>query len=365
MEPSTPPSTEPVCDSPGDVNSYDVLCGRGGGTNSQIGNRRFRKLVQEFQPIYLLARRKEKPLLARTIVLIIRKRGGRFLKKDEETGELYEVGDDKAEAKTSQALREGLDVRATKSAASSLLDKKKKKKQEENEASADKAAPDASKSPGGASVSSSSESNTPVKAEEQKDSDKDASARSNNGRSRSPQVGERRTERPPKADSPPSLPNLHGQQDSSSKDGSSSSAGPSGGSPTNAPPSPEQIQFRKRRRMRSTDGVEPMPSTGNGCGSGLNPFSGDKLFPDFCPPRADLHRASSPANFHHVDHDDDPMEVGTTPIPANAGKFADDDIRFEHDTPGASSAAGCAGIALDMMTGAAAGSFCLGPRQWR
>jgi len=56
----------------------------GGGTNSQVGNRRFRKLVQDFHPIYLLARRKEKPLLARTIVLIIRKRGGRFLKKDED-----------------------------------------------------------------------------------------------------------------------------------------------------------------------------------------------------------------------------------------------------------------------------------------
>jgi len=38
----------------------------------------------------------------------------------------YEVEDSKVEAKTSQALREGLDVRATKSAANSLMDKKKK-----------------------------------------------------------------------------------------------------------------------------------------------------------------------------------------------------------------------------------------------
>ena len=115
-------------------------------TNSQIGNRRFRKLVQEFQPTYLLARRKEKPLLARSIVLIIRKRGGRFLKKDDDTGELYEVGDTKAEAKTSQALREGLDVRATKSAASSLLEKKKKKQQEEAQEAAEAAAAAASES---------------------------------------------------------------------------------------------------------------------------------------------------------------------------------------------------------------------------
>ena len=47
----------------------------------------------------------------------------------------------------------------------------------------------------------------------------------------------------------------------------------------------------------------------------------------------------------------------------SSSKFDDDDIRYEEDTPGVTSA-GCAGIALDMMTGAAAGSFCLGPRLW-
>jgi hypothetical protein len=127
MTPVVEEGTEPVCESSGDVNPHDVLLGRGGGTNSQVGNRAFRTLVQDFQPTYLRAKRKEKPLLARTIVLIIRKRGGRFLKKNEETGALYEVGDAKAEAKTSQALREGLDVRATKAA--EKLTKKKKKQQ--------------------------------------------------------------------------------------------------------------------------------------------------------------------------------------------------------------------------------------------
>jgi hypothetical protein len=43
----------------------------------------------------------------------------------------------------------------------------------------------------------------------------------------------------------------------------------------------------------------------------------------------------------------------------------DDDIRYEQDNSGPAPNTGCAGIALDMMTGAAAGSFCLGPRQWR
>lgn len=121
-EPILPPSTRPVCNQSSDINGNDVLCGRGGGTNTQVGNRRFRSLVQEFQPTYLLCRRKEKPLIARTIVLIIRNRGGRFLKKIEEDGTFLEVGDEKAEAKTSQALREGLDVRACRSS----IDGKKK-----------------------------------------------------------------------------------------------------------------------------------------------------------------------------------------------------------------------------------------------
>lgn len=125
LEPVTPPSKEAVCNLTSNVNNDDVLCGRGGGTNTQIGNRKFRALVQEFQPTYLLCRRKEKPLIARTIVLIIRNRGGRFLKKDEVDGMLYEVGDEKAEAKTSQALREGLDVRASKS--TTLMGRKHKR----------------------------------------------------------------------------------------------------------------------------------------------------------------------------------------------------------------------------------------------
>ena len=127
MSPQVPPSTSPICAIPSNVNSHDVLCGRGGGTNTQIGNRRFRSLVHEFQPTYLLCRRKEKPLIARTIVLIIRNRGGRFLKKDEVNGMLFEVGDDKAEAKTSQALREGLDVRSAKSPSAGKRKSRKKK----------------------------------------------------------------------------------------------------------------------------------------------------------------------------------------------------------------------------------------------
>ncbi len=136
LVPVVPPGLVPLLKNTSLMGENDVLCGRGGGTNSQMGNRRFRALVRDFQPTYLMAKRREKPLMARSVVLIVRHRGGRFLRRDDVDGRLYEVGDEKAEAKTSQALREGLDVRATKTAANTLLgaesSSKKKKRSPTN-----------------------------------------------------------------------------------------------------------------------------------------------------------------------------------------------------------------------------------------
>jgi len=88
----------------------DVLLGRGGQTNKHVGNKRYRSIVQEHQGEYLLARKKDKVLIARRIVRIVQSHGGRFLKQNSNT-EWEPVDDKRATAKTSQALREGLDVR--------------------------------------------------------------------------------------------------------------------------------------------------------------------------------------------------------------------------------------------------------------
>jgi hypothetical protein len=295
-KPVLPPSSRPIGASPAEINEEDVLCGRGGGTNSQIGNRHFRKLVQDFQPTYLLARRKEKPLIARTIVLIIRNRGGRFLRKDEDTGELYEVGDSKAEAKTSQALREGLDVRATKSAASSLMDKKKKKKQDSKSKDGDEEEDrnEEAKSPEPKSPEAKSEKPDEVTSDKTADDQE---------RAKTP---------------PPALPAL--------KEGE-------GMSGIVHPHSPDALQFRKRRRMRSKEGaVRPE----------------DTLFADFCPPRADLCRTGSPEPRG-------PTAVNLTTTPP--ARNVDDDA-------GCLPQPGCSSIAMEII-GAAAGGLCLGPRNWR
>ncbi|KAL3802419.1 hypothetical protein ACHAW5_001140 [Stephanodiscus triporus] len=113
--PITEPSDVPTLERSTLMTENDVLCGQGGRTNSLMGNRRFRALVRDFQPTYLMAKRREKPKMARSVVLIVRHRGGRFLRRDDMDGRLYEVGDEKAEAKTSQAFRD------TKTAANALM----------------------------------------------------------------------------------------------------------------------------------------------------------------------------------------------------------------------------------------------------
>lgn len=79
---------------------------RGGGTNVHPGNRTFRDLINLHRRAYLKARKNDKPAISRAIVRQIRENNGRFLKKDEKSGLWFEIGDDAAREKTSQALRQ-------------------------------------------------------------------------------------------------------------------------------------------------------------------------------------------------------------------------------------------------------------------
>jgi len=90
------------------VTDYDILCGRGGLTNHHRGNKRFRDIVALHRPDYVRAPKVQKPSVARVIVRAIRNGDppGRFLRKDEKTGQWVDIGDRKAAEKTSQALRE-------------------------------------------------------------------------------------------------------------------------------------------------------------------------------------------------------------------------------------------------------------------
>lgn len=94
------------------IGENDVLCGRGGLTNSHTGNIRFREIVADNQIDYLKAKKRDKIIIANQIVALIHEKGGRFLRKTPEGW--VPITDKKAQEKTSQALREGLDVRNKK-----------------------------------------------------------------------------------------------------------------------------------------------------------------------------------------------------------------------------------------------------------
>jgi len=93
------------------INPNDILCGRGGLTNSHFGNKSFRCVVAEYQLEYLKARKNDKKDIARKIVAQIKENGGRFLQRRANSDAWSISSDKRAVEKTSQALREGLDVR--------------------------------------------------------------------------------------------------------------------------------------------------------------------------------------------------------------------------------------------------------------
>ena len=102
------------CDSKQDssIGPNDVLLGRGGATNNHNGNRQFRLLIAQHQHEYLQARKRDKVVIARGIVAMVKATGGRFLKRgNDDDISWIEVADKRAQEKASQALREGLDVR--------------------------------------------------------------------------------------------------------------------------------------------------------------------------------------------------------------------------------------------------------------
>ena len=107
------PATSNCGDRVDTPNPNDVLCGRGGNINSHRGNEQFRSFVEKRKRVYLTARfKREKRLIASSIVNEIRAMDppGRFLARKgsmkDDNGYWYDIGDEKARDKTSQALRE-------------------------------------------------------------------------------------------------------------------------------------------------------------------------------------------------------------------------------------------------------------------
>jgi len=86
----------------------DVLCNKGGYTNTWPGNIFYRSLVKSNYFKYKTTKRDNKLLISHSIVQEVRSLNppGRFLQLDEITGLNWDIGDDAARSKTSQCFRD-------------------------------------------------------------------------------------------------------------------------------------------------------------------------------------------------------------------------------------------------------------------
>lgn len=90
-----------------DITDNDVICERGGKSNRHAGTKRYRGIVEKFKPVYQsLTAKIEKTNLSRKIIAQIQDNHGRFLKRDEQTGQFYVLCKVETTKKVSQALRE-------------------------------------------------------------------------------------------------------------------------------------------------------------------------------------------------------------------------------------------------------------------
>lgn len=89
------------------ITDNDVICERGGKSNRHAGTKRYRGMVEKFKPIYQsLTAKIEKTNLSRKIIAQIQDNHGRFLKRDEKTGQFFVLCKVETTKKVSQALRE-------------------------------------------------------------------------------------------------------------------------------------------------------------------------------------------------------------------------------------------------------------------
>jgi len=113
----------------------DVLTGRGGYTNQNPGNKRYREDLENQKVLYreLGETREEvtgkllKTYVAEAVVVQVKTMGGRFLDKDLTTGRWYVMSDSKAREKAAQALRTNETKEDRRAKRMKCMEKKKKK----------------------------------------------------------------------------------------------------------------------------------------------------------------------------------------------------------------------------------------------
>ncbi|GMI11429.1 hypothetical protein TrVE_jg938 [Triparma verrucosa] len=85
----------------------DILMGRGRGANNHAGNLNYRKIIEQFKPVYSKSPKNGKLQYSCKVVDIVRSLNppGRFLKKDAATGLFYDIGEKAAREKAGTDFR--------------------------------------------------------------------------------------------------------------------------------------------------------------------------------------------------------------------------------------------------------------------
>lgn len=110
---------EPTPNRPCQPKENDILLGRGGRSANHPGNKRYLATKDAMQPRYMSAPKSAKKRISQQLVSIVNDEWkGRFLKLDTATEQWYEIDNETARKKCSQALREvnTPEVRAAKRA---------------------------------------------------------------------------------------------------------------------------------------------------------------------------------------------------------------------------------------------------------
>ena len=123
----------------GDIFPNDVLFGRGKPFQVHPGNVRLHQLVDERKHVYTMSRRDDKTMIATSIVDLIKREGGRFLRQYKNDKKKWmEVDDLVARNKVSHALRgTGRELPSSKRIQAEVLTMKRVKKQTEKIHSSD------------------------------------------------------------------------------------------------------------------------------------------------------------------------------------------------------------------------------------
>lgn len=90
-----------------EINSQDVMCGRGKGTLYNNGNKIFRQIIASFLNRFLACKKRvDKQACIAEIIDIVRSSGGHFLKRDGKSLKWHDIGDKAAAAKIGHSLRD-------------------------------------------------------------------------------------------------------------------------------------------------------------------------------------------------------------------------------------------------------------------